>query len=156
MDVLSLSIHWYDQTSCTEQTQDPSHFSRFPDICKNTKLYKTSEHYYQTNIVLNQYNYRFIENIIQNIIDTGYPLDHILISYVAPEGEARSRYAELSVRYEDMIVYLQKAKKIADNLGKTFRIFGIPLCKLPSDMQEGSNDLYWQERHTIERYTNKQ
>ncbi len=154
VDVLSLSIHWYDESSCTEQTWDPSHFSRFTDICKHTSLYKTHKQYYQTNIVLNQYNYKHLEKIIQNIIYTGYPVDHILVSYVAPEWDARSRYSELSVSYEEIIPYLLVGKNLADTTGKNFRIFWVPLCKLPEDLHICSNDFYWKERNTIERYTN--
>lgn len=156
VDVLSLSIHWYDDVSCIEQTADPLHFSRFPTISKNAAIYKQNNHYYQTNIVLNRYNYKNLEKIIQNIIDTWYPVDHILISYVAPEWDARSRYGELSISYEEIVPYIVLGKKLADLYGKNFRIFGIPLCKLPENLYECSNDFYWQERNTIERYTNKE
>ena len=155
VDVLSLSIHWYDGASCTEQTGDPKHFARFPDICKNVTKYKRPEHYYQSNIVLNRKNYESLPRIVENMRDTWYSVDHILVSYIAPEGVARKDYKNLSIEYDRVMPYIRKTKKLCDQERRNFRVFGIPLCILWDDMEENSNDTYWKERHTIERFTNK-
>lgn len=155
VDVLSLSIHWYSQKSCVEQVGDPGHFERFLKIAQNVSWYKKSHHYFQSNIVMNQLNYVHLVDIAKNMIEMWYDVDHFLVSYIAPEWLARSHYADLSVEYSAVMPYIYALQDFAQKSSKQLRIFGIPLCVLWEQFEENSNDSYWKERNTIERYTNE-
>lgn len=154
VDVLSLSIHWFDQESCILQVWDPGHYDRFYKIARNVSFYKKPHHYYQANIVANKFNYNFLTQIGNNMLKMWYDVDHFLVSYIAPEGLARKDYKDLSVDYNDIIPHIHEFRNFTQFYKKQFRIFGIPLCILGEDYEEYSNDMYWRERNTIERFTN--
>lgn len=155
VDVLSLSIHWYDRDSCVEQTGDQKHYERFLDIAKYVSKYKKPHHYFQSNIVLNSKNYKHIQRIATNMIQMWYHVDHLLVSYVAPEGLARKNYQNLSVKYELVLPFIHELNNfVQSKKNLQLRIFGIPLCKLWDEFKSLSNDTYWRERNTIERFTN--
>ncbi len=156
VDVLSLSIHWFDQESCVRQVWDEGHYDRFRDIAKNVTMYKKSHHYFQSNIVINELNYRHLIDIAKNMMDMGYDVNHFLVSYIAPEGLARRDYKALSMDYADVMPHIHILRDFSQIYQKELRIFGIPLCVLGDDYEQISNDTHWKERNTIERFTTKE
>ena len=89
------------------------------------------------------------------MMDMGYSVNHFLVSYIAPEGLARKHYKELSMDYGDAMPYIHALRDFSRENDKELRIFGIPLCILGADYEALSNDTYWKERNTIERFTTR-
>lgn len=155
IDELSLSIHWFDQESCRIQTQHKDHFYIFVQkIIPNIIKFQQSNFFF-TNIVLNKDNYLDGKKILEFIVESWYPVMQVLFSNIAPEGLADHHFSELVF---DLDIFKSTIPNIVsycieNNL--TLRFFWLPTCILWDEYQIYANDLHWEERHTIERYTNQ-
>lgn len=157
LDQVILSVHWYDEATCTFQTGDPEHFNNFPKIIEMINTYKKDSTYLMTNIVLNKYNYKDALKILRFLKETAqYKLVHVLYSIVAPEGLADDNYEELAFDLEDFKKQIPELSQYCKENALNLRFFGLPLCVLWEKYSEHSNDLYWTERNTIERFTTKE
>lgn len=153
IDELSLSVHWYDEKSCIEQTGDPDHFKNFPKIIENINTYKTPRNTFFTNIVIDALNYRNTLLIIEFLITTWYPMNQILISVVAPEGIADKNFSDLVFDLLDFQKYIPDIVLFVLPHGVLLRFFGLPTCILGDKYWQYANDAHWEERHTIERFS---
>ncbi len=153
IDELSLSVHWYDGKSCIEQTRDSDHFKNFPKIIENINRYKTSKNTFFTNIVINALNYRDTLLIIEFLIIIWYPMNQILISVVAPEWIADKNFWELVFDLLDFQNYIPDIVSLVISHGILLRFFWLPICILGENYYNYANDLHWEERHTIERFS---
>jgi organic radical activating enzyme len=156
IDELSLSIHWYDEETCLKQTNSREHFNIYKNyISKNILKYKNDEIFYFSNIVINKYNYREVLNILKFIKKT-YPIvKQVLISNIAPEWAAEHNFKELVFDLHDFKNYISEIIDYCNKNSLTVRFFWLPTCILWDKYYNYSNDKYWEERHTIERFTNK-
>jgi len=154
LDQVILSVHWYNEKTCFLQTWDKNHFSNFSKIISNINKYKKDSTYLMTNIVLNKHNYKNWVKIIKFLKEeVKYELKHVLISVVAPEWLAEVNYEDLVFDFNDFKKYGLEMIDYCNNNDLIFRIFWLPICVLWDEYSEYSNDLYWWERHTIERFT---
>ncbi len=154
IDELSLSVHWYDNESCTEQTGDTLHFQNFQKIIDNINSYKTSKNLFFSNIVINRSNYKNALTIVTFLRDTGYPLHQILISVIAPEGTADRNFWDLVFDLSDFQEDIPEIIQYTNTHWIILRFFGLPTCILWDQYKDYANDEHWEERHTIERFSN--
>ncbi len=152
IDELSLSIHWYDKKSCLEQTWNKNHFDNFKLIASNINNNKQNNFFF-SNIVLNNYNYKDIINILKFIKESYFPVKQILISNIAPEWLADNNYANLVFDLVDFKTYITDIINFCNANNLILRFFWIPICILGEENKQYSNDTHWEERHTIERFT---
>lgn len=154
IDELSLSIHWYDQKTCLEQTWDKDHYDMFiKKIISNINKYG-DKNYFFTNIVLNKKNYKDGKKIIEFILETWFNPRQVLISNIAPEWIADHNFSNLAFDLIDFKKYIPGIVEYCNDQKIILRFFGLPTCILGEKYQWYANDLHWEERHTIERYTN--
>ena len=153
IDELSLSIHWYDSESCFTQTWSKQHFEIFKKISKNIKQYHTGNFFF-SNVVINKYNYKNTLDIIKFIKQSDYPVQQILVSNIAPEWLADHDYEKLVFDLLDFSKYLDSIISFVREKNIILRFFWLPTCILWDKYKEYSNDAHWEERHTIERFTN--
>lgn len=154
LDQVILSVHWYDEETCSFQTGDTNHFNDFPKIIAGINENKKDSTYLMTNIVLNSHNYRNALQILKFLHkQAGYKLEHALYSIVAPEWLADTDYNKLVFDLDDFKQYIPELVDYCKKHNITLRFFGLPICFLWDKYSEYSNDLYWTERNTIERYT---
>lgn len=154
IDELSLSVHWYDESTAQDQTGSPKHFALFSDrISKNIKSHQ-GKNFFFANIVLNRKNYKDALQIVRFVRQSHYPVQQILISVVAPEGLADDRFSELVFDLEDFRWQIPELVSYCEDNGLVLRFFGLPSCILGAEYLEYANDLHWEERHTIERFVN--
>lgn len=151
IDELSLSVHWFDEKSCFKQTWLKNHFHNFSKIIENINKYKVNNFFF-LNIVINKYNYKNVEQILDFVILIWYNFHQVLISNIAPEWKAKQNYKDLSFNLNDFKGYVDKIIEKCERNNKIIRFFWIPICVLREENKEYSNDLYWEERHTIERF----
>lgn len=152
IDELSLSVHWFDQVSCFQQTGHQKHFLLFPHIVENIKKFQRWNYFF-CNIVLNQYNYWHILDIIKFIVTSGYPVKQILISTVAPEWIAKHSYWKLTFDLYAFQSQIPQVVEYCNGHGIILRFFWLPTCILGEEYKAYANDAHWEERHTIERFT---
>ncbi len=153
IDEFSLSIHGYDAVTMQEQTGNKHHFSILESsIFKNIKKYQKNNFFF-ANIVLNQKNYRHIIKILKFIQESEYPAEQILISVVAPEGLAEKSYSDVVFDLFDFQKYIPGVVEYCNTHELTVRFFGLPTCLLGSEYLDYSSDSHWEERNTIERFT---
>ncbi|MDP1852658.1 MAG: radical SAM protein [Candidatus Omnitrophota bacterium] len=101
------------------------------------------------NIVLTRYNFGSLDRIIK-FISNFKKIKQILISNIAPEGNALDNFCELSVPLKLIKENIRTIISEADRNSLVVRFFGIPLCIL-NNYQGCSNDLWWSPRTTIEK-----
>jgi len=157
IDELSLSIHWYDEKTCKEQTNSKEHFEIYKNyISKNIDKYKNKNTFYFSNIVINKYNYKEVLKILKFIKQT-YPIvKQVLISNIAPEWEAERNFWDLVFDLLDFKRYITEIVQYCNQNNLILRFFGLPTCILEEKYYHYSNDEHWEKRHTIERFTNKE
>lgn len=153
IDELSLSVHWYDAESAYFQTKLKNHFTIFHTAVKNIVKYQKGQMFF-INIVLNSHNFLFAEKIIDCICDSWYPVHQILISNIAPEGKADIDYDKLVFSLDEFAKTIPGIIENCDHRGILLRFFWLPMCILGDRYSNYSNDTHWEERHTIERFTN--
>jgi organic radical activating enzyme len=155
IDELSLSIHWFNDETCEKQVWLKNHFNIYKDyISKNiTKDYNKNTFYF-SNIVLNKYNYTNWLKIIKFIKKTYPYIKQILISNIAPEWAANHNFWELVFNLVKFKRYIPEIVKYCDDNNLILRFFWLPTCILWEKYYDYSNDEHWEERHTIERFTN--
>ncbi len=153
IDELSLSIHWFDQASCEQQTGHKKHFDLFNIIAKNIKNYNQNNFFF-CNVVINKHNYKNTLKIIKFVKKSAYPIAQVLVSNIAPEGIADHNFKDLAFSLD---IFKKDIPSIVDYTQKNniiLRFFWLPTCILWEEYEEYANDAHWEERHTIERYTN--
>lgn len=154
IDELSLSIHWFNEESCFEQTGRKKHFEIFSNlIAPNIQKYNNNNFFF-SNIVINKFNYSATLDIIKFIKQSQYPVKQILISNIAPEWLADHNFKNLVFDINDFKNYIPEIIEYCDANNLILRFFWFPLCILWEKYANYSNDEHWEERHTIERYTN--
>lgn len=154
IDELSLSIHWFNEESCEKQIKFDNHFSLFSwKITKNIKKYQTNNFFF-SNVVINKDNYKDTLRIIKFINESDYPAKQILVSNIAPEGLAETNFNKLVFDLNSFKETIPDIVDYCNKEGLTLRFFWLPTCILWEDYLDYSNDAHWEERHTIERYTN--
>lgn len=151
IDELSLSVHWYSPDTCEKQTWLKTHFNNFPTIVKNIEKYK-QDNFLFLNIVINKHNYKEVNKVIDFVIITWYNFKQVLVSNIAPEWQARHDFRELVFDLNDLVKDIPKIIEKCNKNSKILRFFWLPTCILWEELKEYSNDLHWQERHTIERF----
>lgn len=156
IDELSFSIHWFDQKSCEQQTGHKKHFDIFTkNVIPNVTKYQ-KDNFFFSNIVLDRKNYLDAKKIIEFIVDTWYPVRQVLISNIAPEWLAEHNFSELVFDLYKFQETIPDIVDYCDNRNITLRFFGLPTCVLWDKFEDYANDMHWEERHTIERFTNSQ
>ncbi len=153
IDELSLSIHWFNQISCKAQTGHKKHFDLFKIIAKNIKTYN-QKNFFFSNVVINKSNYMDTLKIIKFVKESDYPVAQVLISNIAPEWLADHNFKDLAFSLDDFKLDIPDIVTYTSQNNIILRFFGLPTCILWRDYEDYSNDGHWQERHTIERYTN--
>ena len=155
IDELSLSIHWYNKETCKKQTWLENHFNIYKNnISRNIIKYNSNKIFYFSNIVINKYNYKDTLKIIKFIKKT-YPLvKQILISNIAPEWAADRNFWDLVFDLLDFKKFIPEIVNYCNENNLILRFFGLPTCILWDKYYNYSNDKHWEERHTIERFTN--
>ncbi len=156
IDELSLSIHWYDKETCEKQVWVPNHFNIYKNyISKNIWKYKNDKTFLFSNVVLNKYNYKNTLDIVKFIKST-YPwIKQILISNIAPEWLADNDFSSLVFDLLNFKNYIPGIVNYCNDNDLILRFFWIPMCIITEKYQDYSNDKHWEERHTIERFTNE-
>lgn len=155
IDEVSLSIHWFDEESCEEQIKLDNHFNIYTDkISKNIDKYQQWNFFF-SNVVINKYNYKDTLKIIKFIHESKYPVQQILVSNIAPEGLADIDFKDLVFDLNDFKNYIPDIIEYCDNNSLILRFFWLPTCVLWEKYMDYANDAHWEERHTIERFTNK-
>lgn len=155
IDEVSLSIHWFDEKSCDEQIKLKNHFNIYKDkIAVNINKYKQNNFFF-SNVVINQSNYRDTLKIIKFINESEYPVKQILVSNIAPEWLADVDFQKLVFDLNDFKNYIPEIIEYCDSHNLILRFFWLPTCILWENYMDYANDAHWEERHTIERYTNK-
>ena len=156
IDELSLSIHWYNKETCKIQTWSNKHFKIFTDyISKNIIKYNNPNIFYFANIVLDKHNYKDSLKIIK-FIKKYYPqVKQVLISNIAPEWAAEHNFWDLVFDLLDFKSYILEIVEYCNHNNLILRFFGLPTCILGEKYYDYSNDEHWEQRHTIERFTNK-
>ncbi len=155
IDELSLSVHWYSLNTCWKQIWLKYHFNNFPIIVNNIEKYKANNNFFFLNIVINKYNYFDTEKIINFVIETWYDFKQVLVSNIAPEWSAKHNYIDIVFDLNEFRNYIPNIIKKCNDNWKILRFFWLPTCILEEDFIEYSNDEHWEERHTIERFLNK-
>lgn len=154
IDELSLSVHWYSEETCEKQIWLKYHYKNFFKIVENIEKYR-QDNFFFLNIVINKYNYFDTEKIIDFVMNTWYNFKQVLISIVAPEWSARHNFWDLVFDLDDFKNYIPEIIKKANENNKILRFFWIPTCILWEKNIDYSNDFHWEQRHTIERFFNK-
>lgn len=155
IDELSLSIHWYDQKSCEKQTWSKTHFDIYKNfISKNIIKNYNKNTFYFSNVVLNKHNYKDSLKIISFIKETYPHVKQILISNIAPEWAAEHNFWDIVFDLLDFKLYVKEIVDFCNENNLILRFFWLPTCILWDKYYNYSNDEHWEERHTIERFTN--
>lgn len=154
IDELSLSVHWNSEETCDKQIWLKYHFNNFPKIVKNIEKYKQNNFFF-LNIVINKYNYIDTEKIINFVIKTWYNFKQVLVSVVAPEWSARHNFWDLVFDLEDFKNYIPDIVNLSNENNKILRFFWLPTCILWDEYLDYANDTHWEQRHTIERFFDK-
>ena len=82
-------------------------------------------------------------------------LKQILISNIAPEWAAEHNFSDLVFDLLDFKKYISEIVDYCEKNNLILRFFGLPTCILGDKYYNYSNDEHWEQRHTIERFTNK-
>ena len=82
-------------------------------------------------------------------------VQQILISNIAPEWLADHDFEDLVFDLYDFQKYITEIVDYCDKNDLILRFFGLPTCILAEKYFDYSNDAHWEERHTIERFSNK-
>jgi len=156
IDELSFSIHWFDQQSCEQQTGHKKHFDIFTKkVVPNIVKYQQGNFFF-SNIVLDAHNFMDWKKIINFIKDSWYPIRQALISNIAPEWLAEHNFWKLAFDVYEFQKTIPEIVEYCDTHNIILRFFGLPTCILWETYQDYANDMHWEERHTIERFTNSQ
>lgn len=156
IDELSFSVHWFDVKSCEHQTGRRQHFEVYPLAVKQVLKYRSATNFFFCNIVLNRDNFQDIEKILRFVRLSGYPAQHFTISVIAPEGAAERNYQNLAFSLEEFRSWIPRIVQWSRQEGVVVRFFGVPLCFLGNEYADYSNDMHWEERHTMERFLTKE
>ena len=154
IDELSFSIHWFDADSCTKQTGRRTHFDVFALAAANVARYRAPNNSFFCNVVLDRYNFREALKIVTFVRNSAFPVGQFLLSVVAPEGAADAAFDELSFDLEDLRPLIPAIVDYCGREGLVLRFFGLPTCVLGEKYADYANDAHWEQRHTIERFTN--
>jgi MoaA/NifB/PqqE/SkfB family radical SAM enzyme len=104
------------------------------------------------NIVITKYNFNHTEKII-DFVSRFKKVKQVLISNIAPEGNALSNYEKLSVSLAGIKEAIPDLVRAAKKKSLNIRFFGLPLCVLDG-FEIYSNDTYWSPRLTLEKWKN--
>lgn len=100
------------------------------------------------NVVTVRDNFESAGDILDFLGERGF--SQVLFSHLAPEGMGLARYKDLAVRIDAWRRKVPELAAIAEKYGMIVRFFGLPLCAL-GEYAHLSNDLFWDERTTVER-----
>lgn len=156
IDELSLSIHWYNKKWLSFQTWNKFAYDNLLLSINNTIKYNTLNKWkinFFANIVINKYNFNDILKIIDFIYSSGYPIKQLLISYIAPEWNALNDYRNLSFDFNNLKPFINKIINKCNLYNIKINFFWIPICVLWEKNFDNSNDTYFSQRNTIERFT---
>ncbi len=150
LDEIVLSVHGSNSKVHDDLAQAPGSFEK---LWKALELIEKSEKkpFVLTNTVVTQKNFGDLEKTI-DVLTRRPAVRHCLISNLAPDGNALSRYLEQVVKIEELGRLAPRLVNLGQRRGKIIRFFGIPLCSL-GEAWESSNDLYWDSRTNVERAT---
>ena len=154
IDELSLSVHWYNQESCYKQIWHKNHFEIFKKVAYNIKKYKKNNFFFN-NVVINKHNFKDTLKIIKFLYESDYPMKQVLVSNIAPEWIAENDFKDLVFDLYEFKELIPAIVKYIEEKWIILRFFWIPTCILDNKYSEYANDAHWEERHTIERYTNE-
>lgn len=150
LDEIVFSIHGPNSEIHDELGQSVGSFNK---LMKALDLIEVSNYkpFVLTNTVVTRKNFKFLEETV-NFLSSKSAVRHLLISNLAPDGNALAHYLDQVVSIKELGALASQLVPIAESRGKIIRFFGIPLCSL-GEAWESSNDLYWDSRTNVERAT---
>ena len=154
IDELSFSVHWFDADGCALQTGRRTHFGVYALAAANVARFRAPNNSFFCNVVLDRQNFRDALKIVKFVRESPFPVGQFLLSVVAPEGAADAAFGELSFDLEGLLPLIPGVVDYCDRQGLILRFFGLPTCVLGEKYADYANDAHWEERHTIERFTN--
>jgi len=150
VDEISLSLHGADLQTHNSHTTNEESFNKIMRAFANIDAYcqKNNQPYFLANTVITNYNFDQVNKILE-LLSAFKGLKQILISNVAPEGQAFRDYQSLAVNYGKFKAKIPDWIRLAEQNNLIIRFFGLPLCVL-SENYIKSNDLNYDERVTYE------
>ena len=148
LDEICLSLHGDSAKLHNLHTQNCESFSKiikaFENISISSKKLKLS-----VNTVVTKFNIDKLEKIVRLILRYNKVKNYI-VSNIAPEGDGLRNFSLIVTRLHKFKKQIKVLAGLARKHSLTLRFFGIPLCILGKDLIY-SNDLFWDQRATIEK-----
>ncbi|MFC1752945.1 radical SAM protein [Thermoproteota archaeon] len=147
LDEICFSIHGHNPKLHNSHTGNKKSFRILNQALKNFNMSRCSATGF-ANVVLTKKNIRFVCDII-NLISRFKKIKQMLISNIAPEGQALLDFKNIALPLKQIKEQVSPIAKLARQKSITVRFFGMPLCIL-SGYEDFSNDLHWSPRVTFE------
>lgn len=149
---ISLSLHAPDADLHDRLCQNGESFQNMLLALRNIQSFSSKYRFAGfANIVAVKENFHVISGIIKFASRYSF-IGQIMISRVAPEGRAKDNYYGLAVALADYRLLIDSWIGSARKKNIILRFFGVPLCLLGKKYGL-SNDWWWSDRLTIERWT---
>jgi len=150
VDEISLSLHGADAQMHNSHTTNEESFDKIMSAFSNIDAYcqKNNQPYFLANTVITNYNFDQVNKILE-LLSAFKSLKQILLSNVAPEGQAYHDYKNLAVNYGKFQSQIPNWIRLAEQKNLIIKFFGLPLCVLKENYIK-SNDLNYDDRVTYE------
>jgi MoaA/NifB/PqqE/SkfB family radical SAM enzyme len=152
LNEICFSLHGHNARLHNFHTRNKKSFGRLTRAMKNVEDLSKNVYGF-VNIVLTQYNFSFLEKIIDFASQYKW-IKQVLVSNLAPEGRALSNFRRLALPLNKIENKISQVVNLAENKSLIVRFFGLPLC-LMGNYRAFSNDIYWPPRATIEKWQPK-
>lgn len=152
IDEISFSLHGPDAKIHNAHTKNKKSYSLLMQALKNIENSRFSPRLFINSVATLQ-NINALERSLRTL-SRFKKIKQVLISNIAPEGQARENFKQLAVPLARLRAKVRKLAGIAENNSSLIRFFGMPLCSLGS-RPDTSNDLHWSPRKTLELWKDR-
>lgn len=145
LKVVNFSLYGYNRTLHDGATRTPGSFEQCVQGIKNTLTYP--ELSVIVNTVVLKINYRYLEETARFLKELGVKEWHLL--ELLPDGRAEKLYDKISVSYQTLSPYLNKALRQARHF-KKIDVFDFPFCLFEPEIFKARNIVFFTPRHRFE------
>jgi MoaA/NifB/PqqE/SkfB family radical SAM enzyme len=145
LKVAAFSLYGHNGTLHNGVTRTPGSFKQCVQGIKNALTYPELE--VIVNTVVSKFNYQSLEQIAQFLRNLGIKEWHLL--ELLPDGRAEKIYDKISVNYQTLSPYLNKALKQSKYF-KKIDVFDFPFCLFEPEIFKIGNIVFFTPRHRFE------